>query len=89
MFFCQKFHHRPFRVDGSDATLTKSAAGAQKLAYIPRGRSGGTTHGSLVYNTVRTPKQTRELYTRLLFQQKICLLLRHKTCLCFTREHVF
>ena len=31
VFFCRKWRDRPFRVDGSDATLTISAACAQKL----------------------------------------------------------
>ena len=30
-FFCRKWRDRPFRVDGSDATLTISAACTQKL----------------------------------------------------------
>ena len=32
VFFCQKLRDRPFRVDGSDPTLTKYHACAQKLA---------------------------------------------------------
>ena len=37
VFFCRKSRGRPFRVDGSDPTLTKYRACAQKLAAAQGG----------------------------------------------------
>ena len=41
-FFCRKWRERAFPVHGSDLTLTKSAACAQKLAGDRGDRASGT-----------------------------------------------
>ena len=46
VFFCRKWRDRPFRVDGSDPTLTISAACAQKCADAYPGQTPSTTHPS-------------------------------------------
>ena len=52
--FCRKWCARPFRVDGSDPTLTMSAACAQKLAVaLPRRPTNGTTQS--LRESARTP----------------------------------
>ena len=53
MFFCKSSHAGPFRVDGSDLTLTISAACAQKLA----GKLWATfpIHLWISYHAARTP----------------------------------